>query len=99
MATATMRSRAAGQLACSPANVGVTQTMPSVSFQDNGGRRPDPRVYTCPECGHILRVSGLGCHRIYFELDEDRSVDPLMNGACPKCGPGLPGKNPAGSRS
>ncbi len=22
----------------------------------------------CPECGHVLRVSGLGRHRVYFEL-------------------------------
>jgi hypothetical protein len=30
---------------------------------------PDPRpTYTCPECGHALRVSGLGRHRVYFEL-------------------------------
>jgi len=99
MATATMRSRAAGQLPRSPETACETETMPLVSFQDDGGRRLDPRVYTCPECWHVLRVSGVGRHRIYFERDEDRSVDPVMNGACPGCGRGLPGKNPAGSRS
>jgi predicted RNA-binding Zn-ribbon protein involved in translation (DUF1610 family) len=56
---------------------------------------PDPRrTYTCPECGHILRVSGLGCHRVYFELDDERSDDPVMNRVCPACGYGVPGKNP-----
>jgi hypothetical protein len=28
--------------------------------------------YTCPECAHVLRVSGLGRHRVYFELDDER---------------------------
>jgi predicted RNA-binding Zn-ribbon protein involved in translation (DUF1610 family) len=56
--------------------------------------RPDPhRTYACPECGHVLRVSGLGRHRVYFELDDDRSEDPVMNRACPECGRGLPGKS------
>jgi len=68
--------------------------------QDPPSRRADPRPrYSCPECGHVLRVSGLGRHRVYFELDDDRSVDPVMNRACPARGHGLPGKNPAGSRS
>ncbi len=57
--------------------------------------RPDSRrTYACPECGHVLRVSGLGRHRVYFELDGERSADPVMNGVCPVCGHGLPGKNP-----
>ena len=31
--------------------------------------KPNPRrIYSCPECGHVLRVSGLGRHRVYFEL-------------------------------
>ncbi len=60
---------------------------------------PDPRLtYSCPECGHVLRVSGLGRHRVYFELDDDRSVDPVMDRACPGCGHGLPGKNAVAQR-
>jgi rubrerythrin len=56
--------------------------------------RPRPaRTYTCPECGHVLRVSGLERHRVYFELDDERSSDPVMNRVCPQCGHGLPGKN------
>ncbi len=56
---------------------------------------PDPpRTYTCPECGHILRVSGLGRHRVYFELDDERSEDPVMNRVCPACRHGLLGKTP-----
>ena len=56
--------------------------------------KPDPRrTYNCPECGHVLRISGLGRHRVYFELDDERSEDPVMNRACP-CGHPLPGKSP-----
>jgi predicted RNA-binding Zn-ribbon protein involved in translation (DUF1610 family) len=56
--------------------------------------KADPRpTYTCPECGHVLRVSGLGRHRVYFELTDKRSDDPVMNRVCPACGHGLPGKN------
>lgn len=54
----------------------------------------DPtRTYSCPECGHVLRGSGLGRHRVYFELSDERSQDPVMNRVCPECGHGLPGKN------
>ena len=60
--------------------------------------RPDARpTYTCSECEHVLRVSGLGRHRVY--LDGDGSDDPVMNRVCPVCGHGLPGKNGAGSCS
>ena len=56
--------------------------------------KPDSRpTYTCPECGHVLRVSGRGRHRVYFELDDERSADPVMNRLCPACGHGLPGRN------
>ena len=55
-------------------------------------RRPGPGPsYTCPGCGHVLRVSGLGRHRLYF----DRPNILVMNGVCPVCGHGLPGKSPA----
>ena len=57
--------------------------------------KPDQRrTYSCPECGHVLRVSGLGRHRVYFELDDKRSEEPVMNRVCPECGHALPGKNP-----
>jgi ribosomal protein S27AE len=57
--------------------------------------KPDPRpTYSCPECGHVLRVSGLGRHRVYFELTDERADHPVMNRVCPECGHGLPGKNP-----
>jgi ribosomal protein S27AE len=52
------------------------------------------RTYSCPACGHVLRVSGLGRHRVYFELDDERADRPVMNRVCPECGHGLPGKNP-----
>ncbi len=47
--------------------------------------------YRC-ECGCVLRIFGGGRHRVYFELDNHRLDDPVMNGACPQCGRGLPGK-------
>jgi hypothetical protein len=59
-------------------------------------RRSDRgRSYGCPDCEHVLRVSGLGRHRVYFELEDDRSDDPVMNRVCPGCGHSLPGKSPA----
>jgi hypothetical protein len=33
------------------------------------------RTYSCPECGHVLRVSGLGRHRVHFELSDERADD------------------------
>jgi hypothetical protein len=61
-------------------------------------RRLDSRLsYSCPECKHVLRVSGLGRHRVYFELDDERAGDPVMSRVCPRCGYGLPGKNAPGS--
>jgi ribosomal protein S27AE len=57
--------------------------------------QPDRRrTYSCPECGHALRVFGSGRHRVYFELDDERSTDPVMDRVCPECGHGLPGKSP-----
>jgi hypothetical protein len=47
--------------------------------------------YQC-ECGHQLRVFGGGRHRVYFEPGNVRLDDPVMNGVCPECGRGLPGK-------
>jgi hypothetical protein len=59
-------------------------------------RKPDSRpTYGCPECGHVLRVFGLGRHRVYFELGDERSYDPVMSRVCPACGHGLPGKSPS----
>ena len=60
--------------------------------------KPDPRrTYSCRECGHVLRVSGLGRHRVYFELDDERADDPRDESHMPACGHDLPGKNPPGS--
>jgi hypothetical protein len=76
---------------------GTLITSPS---QGASSSPPDPRrSYRCPECDHVLRVSGLGRHRVYFELDDERRTDPVMNRACPACGHSLPGNSPAGSRS
>jgi predicted RNA-binding Zn-ribbon protein involved in translation (DUF1610 family) len=58
------------------------------------GKHASRLTYSCPECGHVLRVSGLGRHRVYFELDDAQSSDPVMYRVCPECGHGLPGKSP-----
>ncbi len=55
-------------------------------------QRQTTPLYRC-SCGHVLRVSGLGRHRVYFELTDERLDDPVMNGVCPACQCGLPGKN------
>jgi hypothetical protein len=49
--------------------------------------------YTCPQCEHVLRVVGLGRHRVYFEPTDQLLDNPVMDRACPTCGLGLPGKN------
>ena len=48
--------------------------------------------YRC-ECGHVLRVSGGGRHRVYFDPANAGLDEPVIDGACPNCGRGLPGKN------
>jgi hypothetical protein len=58
------------------------------------GKRYPRLTYGCPACGHVLRVSGLGRHRVYFELSDEFADDPVMNRVCPACGHGLTGKNP-----
>ena len=47
-------------------------------------RTSDPgKTYSRPECEHVLRVSGLGHHGVYFELDDEGSHDRVMNRVCP----------------
>lgn len=69
-----------------------TLVAPPESPAPPSSQRP-ARTYSCRECGHVLRVSGLGRHRIYFEPADERSSAPVMNGVCPQCGQELPGKN------
>ena len=73
---------------------GATLSAPPERQAPSRGPDPGP-TYSCPNCEHVLRVSGLGRHRVYFELDHGRSDDLVMNRVCPGCGHGLPGKNPA----
>jgi uncharacterized protein YlaI len=82
-----------GATVIAPPEPRATETDP-VATSDEASR-PDPtRTYSCPECEHVLRVSGLGRHQVYFELDEEGSHDPVMNRVCPVCAHGLPGKSP-----
>jgi len=71
---------------------GILITLPERPAPAANSRSRPP--YSCPECGHVLRQSGLGRHRVYFELDDERSDHPVMDRVCPECGHGLPGKNP-----
>jgi hypothetical protein len=57
----------------------------------SGGR---PGQYRCA-CGQSLRVFGLGRHLVYFKPGSARLEDPVIARACPQCGGGLPGSNPA----
>jgi ssDNA-binding Zn-finger/Zn-ribbon topoisomerase 1 len=72
---------------------GATLIAPGEPLATTSASDPRP-TYTCPECEHVLRVSGLGRHRVYFELNHEWSHDPVMNRVCPACGRGLPGKSP-----
>jgi hypothetical protein len=82
-----------GATVIAPAEPPATAADPVAASDESS--RPDPRrTYSCPECEHVLRVSGLGRHRVYFELDEEGSHDPVMNRVCPACARGLPGKSP-----
>jgi hypothetical protein len=49
-------------------------------------------THTCPTCGHVLGVAGLGRHRVYFEISNERLDDPVMDRVCPGCRVSLPGK-------
>lgn len=87
MATATdMDGQAIGRLDLLPEQAVALADLPVAS---SSSRRDE---YRC-ECGHVLRVLGVGRHRVYFELGDMRLDDPVMNRACPECGRGLPGKN------
>jgi hypothetical protein len=50
--------------------------------------------YRCA-CGQGLHVFGLGRHQVYFEPGSAGLADPVIAHACPHCGLGLPGSNPA----
>lgn len=57
------------------------------------GVRQLKNAYICPPCGHVLRVTGVGRHRVYFEPDDGHAQDPVTDRVCPSCRHGLPGKN------
>jgi predicted RNA-binding Zn-ribbon protein involved in translation (DUF1610 family) len=92
MATATKKSRASSQLA--PVEMAGAALIAVPDLIAPSPKRDSRPTYGCPECGHVLHVSGLGRHRVYFELNDERSDDPVMNRVCPSCGRGLPGKSP-----
>ncbi len=87
MATATQTPPSRRRLKPDAAAAGVTPETPVAL-----GGVDQRREYRC-DCGHALRVSGGGRHRVYFQLDDARLDDPVMNRICPECGRGLPGKN------
>jgi DNA-directed RNA polymerase subunit RPC12/RpoP len=50
-------------------------------------------TYSCAKCGHALRESGLGRHRVYFEVTDARAEEREMGRVCPACRHDLPGTN------
>ena len=91
----TRRSRIHSAARHSPAlPTGAVETpTPAAKAVESPSVEPDRRAtYTCTECGHVLRVNGLGRHRVYFEPTDHLRDDPVMNRRCPGCGHGLPGK-------
>jgi hypothetical protein len=82
-----------GAMLIAPAPPRPAETEPVAASKESS--TPDSRrTYSCPECEHVLNVSGLGRHRVYFELGGQRSHEPIMDRVCPVCGHGLPGKSP-----
>jgi predicted RNA-binding Zn-ribbon protein involved in translation (DUF1610 family) len=77
---------------------GATLIAPPERHAPSRPRDPRP-TYGCPECGHVLRVSGLGRHRVLADIACTSSSvtsdldEPVINRVCPACGRGLPGKN------
>jgi hypothetical protein len=56
-------------------------------------RELDARPTSAPSAGRSYACPAWGA-RVYFELDDERLDNPVMNRVCPVCGHGLPGKNP-----
>lgn len=85
MATATKRTQAGQAEVSQPASASTASA--STASASAAGRGD----YRC-DCGHILRVFGLGRHRVYFEPGDARLDNPVMDRVCPECGRGLQGK-------
>src|SRR5258708_2852152 len=75
-----------------PERRGVGAPAAGPTARDPAMKADPTRTCICPECGHALRVSGLGRHRVYFELDHERVDHPIMKRVCPECGRSLPEK-------
>ena len=71
---------------------GATLIAPADRLEPSAHPESEPN-YSCPKCGHALRVSGLGRHRVYFEVADARADERVMSRVCPACGHGLPGTN------
>jgi ribosomal protein S27AE len=84
---------ASGTLTAPPKRLAPPERLASPERHAPSARLDPRRTYSCPKCGHALRVAGLGRHRVYFELSDEPLNDPVMDRACPECGHGLPGKN------
>ncbi len=69
--------------------------LPAPSIEQAGPMTDAPggREYSCANCGHSLRVFGVGRHRVYFEPENTRLDQPVMDHACPECGRALPSTN------
>lgn len=93
MATATTGSRAPLAVGNDgDAGMAGGATSPSQEQPVRHGQPQRRTTYDCA-CGHALRFFGGGRHRVYFEIGDAGSADPIMNGVCPGCAERLPGKN------
>lgn len=75
-----------------------TTLIASPAWVSSSGGRQLKNAYVCPQCGHVLRVTGLGRHRVYFEPDDAHAQGPVTNRMCPSCTHSLPGKNSGRAR-
>jgi hypothetical protein len=89
MATATQKLRAAPDATRRAHADSEPATLVLLKDEDCSGAE-----YRCA-CGQGLHVFGLGRHQVYFEPGSARLPDPVIAHACPRCGRGLPGSNPA----
>ena len=87
MATATKRTQA-GQAEVSQPASASTASASTASASTASASAAGRGDYRC-DCGHILRVFGLGRHRVYFEPGDARLDNPVMDRVCPECGRGL----------
>ena len=75
---------------CDPATGSGCQPAEATGRALSGTAAAGP-THTCSTCALVLRVTGLGRHRVYFEVTNHLLDDPVMDRVCPGCRQILPG--------